>query len=68
MTMIHMYIILSCREHRQEAEDGMGHGIGWLGGRWDVTLYFLSIAKFSCIHLSLKLEIFEIFQEVKVYL
>ena len=26
----------------------MGDGVGWLGGRWGVTLYFLSIVKFSC--------------------
>ena len=32
----------------QEAEYGMGDGVGWLGGRWGVTLYFLSIVKFSC--------------------
>ena len=27
----------------------MGGGVGWLGGRWDVTVYFLSIDKFSCV-------------------
>ena len=32
----------------QEAEAGMGDGVGWLGGRWGVTLYFLSVVKFSC--------------------
>ena len=45
MTIIHMYIISSWGEHLQEAEDGMGDGVGWLGGRWGVTLYFLSIVK-----------------------
>ena len=46
MTMISMYIIFSWGEHLQGAEDGMGGGVGWLGGRWGVTLYFLSIVKF----------------------
>ena len=27
---------------------GMGDRVGWFGGRWGVTLYFLSIVKFSC--------------------
>ena len=49
ITMINMYIIYSLRDHRQEAKDGMGDGIGWLGGRWGVTLYFLSIVKISCL-------------------
>ena len=48
MTMMSMNIISSWGEHLQEAEDGMGDGIRWLGGRWGVTLYFLSIDKFSC--------------------
>ena len=48
MTMMNMYSISSLREHLQEAEDGMGDGVGWLGGRWGVSLYFLSIVKFSC--------------------
>ena len=48
MKMTSMYIIFSWGEHLQEAEDGMGDGVGWLGGRWGVTLYFLSIVKFSC--------------------
>ena len=48
MKMLSMYIISSLGEHLQEAEDGMGDGVGWLGGRWGVTLYFLSIVKFSC--------------------
>ena len=43
MTMMNMYIIFSCAEHLQESEDGMEDGVGWLGGRWGVTLYFLSI-------------------------
>ena len=30
----------------KESEDGMGNGVGWLGGRWSVTLYFLYIVKF----------------------
>ena len=46
MTMIHMYIISSWREHLQEDEDGMGDGVGWLGGRWGGTLYFLSLLNF----------------------
>ena len=49
MTMMSMYIISSCGEHLQEAEVGMGDGVGWLGGRWGVTLYFFSIVKFSCV-------------------
>ena len=49
MTTINMYIISSWREHLQVAEDEMGDGVGWLGGRWGVTLYFLSIVKFSCV-------------------
>ena len=48
MTMMNMYIISSWIEHLQEAEDVMGDGIGYLVGRWGVTLYFLSIVKFSC--------------------
>ena len=47
MTMMNMYNISSWIEHLQEAKDGMGDGIGWLGGRWGVTLYFLSIVNFS---------------------
>ena len=49
ITMMNMYILYSYREHLQEAEDGMGDEVGWLGGRWGVTLYFLSIVKFSCV-------------------
>ena len=49
MTMMSMYIISSWGDHLQEAEDGMGDGVGWLGGRWGVALYFLSIVKFSCV-------------------
>ena len=48
VTMMSMYIIYSWGDHLQEAEDGMGDGFGRLGGRWGVTLYFLSIVKFSC--------------------
>ena len=48
MTMMSRYIISSWVEHLKEAEDGMGDRVGWLGGRWGVTLYFLSIVKFSC--------------------
>ena len=48
MKMMSMYIISSWGEHMQEAEDGIWDGVGWLGGRWGVTLYFLSIVKFSC--------------------
>ena len=47
--MMNMYLISSWREQRQEAEDGMGDGAGWLGGRWGVTLYFLSSVKFTCL-------------------
>ena len=46
MTMMSMYIISSLGEHLQEAEDGIWDGVGWLGDRWGVTLYFLSIVKF----------------------
>ena len=45
MKMTNMYIIYSWRDHLQEAEDGIGDGVVWLGGRWGVTLYFLSIVK-----------------------
>ena len=48
MTMMNIYIISSWLDQLQEAEDGMVDGVGWLGGRWGVTLYFLSIIKFSC--------------------
>ena len=48
MKMMSMYIISSLGEHLQEAEDVMGDGVGWLGGICGVTLYFLSIVKFSC--------------------
>ena len=47
-TMVNIYIISSRIEHLQEAEDGIGDGIGWFGGRWIVTLYFLSIVNFLC--------------------
>ena len=33
MKMMNMYIISSHREHLKEAEDGMGDGARWLGGR-----------------------------------
>ena len=46
MKMMSMYIISSWREHLQEAEDGMGDGVGWLGGRWGVTLYFSLLLSF----------------------
>ena len=32
----------------QEAEGGMGDGVVWLEDIWGVTIYFLSIVKFSC--------------------
>ena len=48
MKMMNMYTIYSWRDHQQEADGGMGDGVGWLGGRWGVTLYFLSIVKLSC--------------------
>ena len=47
MTMMSMFIIYSWGEHLQEAEDGIWDRVGWSGGRWGVTLYFLSIVKFS---------------------
>ena len=50
MTMMSMYTIFTWVEHLQESEDGMGDGVGWLGGRWGVTLYFLSIVKIYCVH------------------
>ena len=43
MTIMNFYIIYSRKEHLQECEDGLGGGVRWLGGRWGVTLYFLSI-------------------------
>ena len=43
---MNMYIISSWRDHLQGAEYGMGDGVGWLGSRQVVTLYFLSIVKF----------------------
>ena len=43
MTTMNMYIISSWIEHLQKSYDGMGDGDAWLGGRWGVTLYFLSI-------------------------
>ena len=46
MTMMSMYIISSWGEHLQEDENGIWDRVGWLGGRWGVTLYFLSIVKF----------------------
>ena len=48
MKMMNMYIISLWREHLQEANDGMGDGVWWLGGRRDVTLYFLFIVIFLC--------------------
>ena len=48
MKMMSMSIISSWGEHLQEAEDGIWYGVGWLGGRWGVNLYFLSIVKSSC--------------------
>ena len=41
MTVMNMYIISSWKEHLQEAEDGMGDEVRWLGGRWGVTICFL---------------------------
>ena len=46
-TTVNMYIDSSRREHLQEAEDRMGDGVGWLGGRCRVTPSFLSIVKIS---------------------
>ena len=39
----YLFIISSWIEHLKEAKDVMGGGVRWLGGRWGVTLYFLSI-------------------------
>ena len=47
-TMMNVYIISSWIKHFQEADDGMGDGVGWLGGRCVVTLYFLYIVRFYC--------------------
>ena len=49
MKIMNMYILYSSIDRLQEAEDGMRGGVGWLGCRWGVTLYFLSIVKFSCV-------------------
>ena len=43
--MMNMYIF-SCREHPKEAEYRMRDGVGYLGGIWDITIYFLSIVYF----------------------
>ena len=48
MTMMSTYIISSWGEYLQEAKDRMGDGFGCVGVIWGVTLYFLSIFKFSC--------------------
>ena len=45
-TMMNTYIISSWREKQQEADDGMRDGVGWLGGTWGVTLYFIYISNF----------------------
>ena len=47
-TMMNMYIIYSWRDHLQEAKDGIGDRVGWLGVRWDVTLHLISIVKCFC--------------------
>ena len=49
MIIMNMYIIYSRIDHLQEAEDRMGDGVGWLGGRFSVAIYFLSTVKFSCV-------------------
>ena len=41
-----MYTIFLWIYHLQEAEDGMEDGVGWLGGRWGITFYFISIVIF----------------------
>ena len=46
MTIMNIYIIYSCIENLQEADDGKGDGVGWLGGRWGVTLYFSLLFNF----------------------
>ena len=43
MTIMNIYIISSCIENLQEADDGMGDEVGWFGGTWGVTPYFISI-------------------------
>ena len=43
MTMINIYIIYSWKDHMKESTDEMGDGVRWLGGRWVVNLYFLSV-------------------------
>ena len=43
MKIMNMYIIYSRKDHPQESKDGIGNGVTWLGGRWGVTLYFISI-------------------------
>ena len=48
MTTMSLCIISSWGEQLQEDEDGMEDGVGWLGGIWGVTIYFLSVVKFSC--------------------
>ena len=48
MKMMNTYIIFSWREHLQESDDGLVVRVGWLGGRWGVTLYFISIFNFLC--------------------
>ena len=51
MTIMNMYINSSWREHLQEAEYGMGDGVGWLGGIWGVTLSFISIVNYFLFRL-----------------
>ena len=38
MTMMNIYINSSWKENLQEANDGMGGGVGWWGDIWVVTL------------------------------
>ena len=47
MKMTNMYIIYSRRDHLKESNDGMRDGVGWLGGRWGVTLYFSLLFNFT---------------------
>ena len=53
MIIMNMYIISSCIENLQEADDEMGDGVGWLGGRWGVTLYFSLLLDFLVYSASL---------------
>ena len=59
MKMMNMYIISSWREHLQEADDGMGDGVGRLGCN---SLFFIYFFIFLCMLHQEVWEIFQIFQ------